>query len=254
MSLVGRGQIVVLEGASLWLLEAARDKAEIQPHAHHAIQVTFALRGKFEIGVHGERLAGPVAAVASDTRHTFTGDGAVAFLFVEPESAPGRALSGELFMRRPWASIAEGPLAAALPRLQQCLVSRGSAAELRRIGQSILGSLPAAQGSALPDHRVRKMMSFVMDHIDASLALPLAADHVRLSQSRARHIFAEQTGLAFKTYVLWKRLERAVALYASGSSLTSAAHHAGFADSAHLSRTFRRTFGLPAAALQLLQA
>ena len=45
--------------------------------------------------------------------------------------------------------------------------------------------------------------------------------------------------------------ERAVALYAAGSSLTQAAHEAGFADSAHLSRTFRRTFGLPAAGLRL---
>ena len=29
-----------------------------------------------------------------------------------------------------------------------------------------------------------------------------------------------------------------------GSSLTEAAHEAGFADSAHLSRTFRATFGI----------
>jgi AraC family transcriptional regulator len=47
------------------------------------------------------------------------------------------------------------------------------------------------------------------------------------------------------------RIERAVQLYAGGRSLTEAAHQAGFADSAHFSRTFRRTFGLPAAALRL---
>jgi AraC family transcriptional regulator len=47
------------------------------------------------------------------------------------------------------------------------------------------------------------------------------------------------------------RIERAVQLYAGGRSLTEAAHQAGFADSAHFSRTFRRTFGLPAAAPRL---
>jgi AraC-like DNA-binding protein len=42
-----------------------------------------------------------------------------------------------------------------------------------------------------------------------------------------------------------------VEIYAAGASLTEAAHEAGFADSAHFSRTFRRTFGLPAASLRV---
>ena len=41
-------------------------------------------------------------------------------------------------------------------------------------------------------------------------------------------------------------------LVAKGKSLTTAAHEAGFADSAHFSRTFKRMFGIPAAALQIL--
>lgn len=37
----------------------------------------------------------------------------------------------------------------------------------------------------------------------------------------------------------------------SGSSLTEAAHAAGFADSAHFSRTFRRMFGVAPASLRM---
>lgn len=44
---------------------------------------------------------------------------------------------------------------------------------------------------------------------------------------------------------------RAVEQLAGGKRLTEAAHHAGFADSAHFSRTFQRMFGLPAASLEL---
>jgi AraC-like DNA-binding protein len=44
---------------------------------------------------------------------------------------------------------------------------------------------------------------------------------------------------------------RALERYAAGRPLTEAAHAAGFADSAHLSRTFRRMFGLPATVLEL---
>ena len=59
----------------------------------------------------------------------------------------------------------------------------------------------------------------------------------------------EHTGLAFKTYMVWRRLFRALEAYAEGSTLTEAAHHAGFADSAHFSRVFRRYFGMPATTL-----
>jgi len=78
-----------------------------------------------------------------------------------------------------------------------------------------------------------------------------AAGHVGLSPSRASHLFVEQTGLPFRAYVLWLRLVRAVDAHAKGLSLTEAAHEAGFADSAHLSRAFRRMFGLPAASLEM---
>ena len=44
---------------------------------------------------------------------------------------------------------------------------------------------------------------------------------------------------------------QAVEAFAGGDSLTEAAHAAGFSDSAHFSRTFRRMFGLAAAALRL---
>jgi AraC-like DNA-binding protein len=52
--------------------------------------------------------------------------------------------------------------------------------------------------------------------------------------------------LAFGTYLLWLRLVKAVQAYSDGGSLTETAHTAGFSDSAHVSRIFRRTFGLPA--------
>jgi AraC-like DNA-binding protein len=95
------------------------------------------------------------------------------------------------------------------------------------------------------------MIAFARQHLEDSLTLQAAADRAGLSPRRARHLFVAQTGLAFKTYVLWLLIEQAVALYAAGSSLTNAAHEAGVADSAHFSRTFRRTFGLPAAGLSL---
>jgi AraC-like DNA-binding protein len=103
-----------------------------------------------------------------------------------------------------------------------------------------------------PEPRVQKMIKFAASHLDDSITLAAAARVAGLSPSRARHLFVEQTGLPFRTYLLWLKIMKAVGLFSNGKSLTAAAHEAGFADSAHFSRTFRRMFGIPAAALQIL--
>jgi AraC-like DNA-binding protein len=72
-----------------------------------------------------------------------------------------------------------------------------------------------------------------------------------LSPSRFRHLFVEQTGLALRPYILWRRFLRVWDLLMAGESLSSAAHSAGFADAAHLTRTCRRMFGFPPSALQV---
>ncbi len=250
MAVIGKGRIVVWEGAALWMLEG-EETADLRPHAHHAIQITFRLKGWFEISVNDEKLTGPVAAVGSDARHSFRASGAVAFLFVAPESSVGTALGKLLFAPQPWTKITSGPLAASLEPLRQFFERGGSDEELQKLGKGIMMTLPSADSPTMLDPRVLAMIAYAQQNLEDGLTLPKAAGCVALSPSRARHLFVAQTGLPFKTYVLWLRIERAVALYAAGSSLTEAAHEAGFADSAHFSRTFRRTFGLPAAGLRL---
>lgn len=229
------------------------ETANLQAHTHHAIQITFQLRGWFEIRAGERKLTGPVSAVGSDVSHSFRASGAVAFLFIAPESSVGAALSKLLFVQSPVTNISGGPLAAALDRLRDQFETGGSEDEIRILGQRICNALLSAELPALPDKRVLAMIDFVRANLENDITLTSAARCISLSSERARHLFVAQTGLPFKSYVLWLRIERAVALYAAGSSLTQAAHEAGFADSAHFSRTFRRTFGLPATHLRFYQ-
>ena len=100
-----------------------------------------------------------------------------------------------------------------------------------------------------PDLRIAKMIAWVTERLDQPVSLRDVAKVICLSPGRTRHLFVQQTGLPFRTYLLWLRLTRAVELFGGGASLTeAAAHSAGFADSAHFSRTFRRMFGIVAAA------
>lgn len=76
---------------------------------------------------------------------------------------------------------------------------------------------------------------------------PRAADAARaagLSVSRFQHLFRESTGMPFRRYRLWRRMAVVMGVLATGGTLTTAAHEAGFSSSAHLSATFRAMFGL----------
>ncbi len=71
----------------------------------------------------------------------------------------------------------------------------------------------------------------------------LARD-VGLSVGRFRHLFKEETGVAFLHYRLWLKVKQAVHRMADQPDLALAAYDGGFADQAHFSRVFRRTFGM----------
>lgn len=221
------------------------------PHAHHAIQITLSLGGRFELTTKGQAVAGD-AAVAADVEHVFAAQGHIALLFVEPESKAGRAIANTIIGKNGLAPIPDGLVADLVNRLSaESRNPKANESVLKDIGRALVGRLAGLATAELPDPRVRHMMDYVASRLDGAITLGSAAKSARLSPSRARHLFVEQTGLPFRSYLLWLRIMKAVGIISGGSSLTEAAHEAGFADSAHFSRTFKRMFGLPAAALQI---
>lgn len=74
-----------------------------------------------------------------------------------------------------------------------------------------------------------------------------------LSDSRFQHLFTQQIGVPLRRYRSWIRVRKAVCEVLKGNNFTASAHAAGFSDSAHFSREFRKTFGAaPTVGLQKL--
>jgi AraC-like DNA-binding protein len=69
------------------------------------------------------------------------------------------------------------------------------------------------------------------------------AEQLNVSYTTASHVFARVMGVPLRSYQLWIKAIRAAARMAVGARLTHIAHEVGFTDSAHLSRTWRRTYG-----------
>jgi AraC family transcriptional regulator len=249
MKIEGRGRILFWEGASLWTFEVLPAQGAAPSttafHAHHAIQITLSLGGRMILRTATHDVAGD-AVVAADAAHIFEAEGRVALLFVEPESAAGRAIAKSHLRDATLAALP--PIADLVAELREAV----DEAALEQLGRAIVRRLAGGADGGPLDARVRKIIDHAAAHLDRPLSLASAALSVGLSPSRTRHLFVEQTGLPFRTYLLWLRIMKAVGLYSNGGSLTEAAHDAGFADSAHFSRTFRRMFGLPAASLRIV--
>ena len=252
LNVAGIGRICTWQGGSLWY---GRNAGHAAPHAHHAIQITVAL-GEQDAGFVLRERGAPrwaefqAAIVMPHHSHEFDGRGGwIAHVFVEPETDPGRAL----MKRFGTAAIT------ALPR--DCAGGTTVLKELRQnaaadedayvdAGRKVVASLAGPS----PDRtrvsaRVCAAIDFLSSQRGSAVSLSQVAAAVHLSPSRLRHVLVEETGTTFRGLVLWLRILRALEVMTEGRSWTEAAHKAGFADSAHLSRTFRRMFGVSPATL-----
>jgi AraC family transcriptional regulator len=252
---ISEGRIVVWQGASLWVFDvlAERDSRENRMHAHHAFQVTMAAGGTANIRTGESLIEGPLILIAPNVPHAIEPVGRIAILFIEPESRAGaalrRLLRGDPIVRRD-----------AMPGVDAILRGlwrdpRPTDAEIATIGSLVLeqfvGSEPA---DPVRDPRITRVLVWLgAQEGERDVTAADAAGVACLSESRFSHVFVKEVGLPFRTFLLWRRLTRAVDRMAAGDSLTVAAHQAGFADSAHFSRTFHRMFGLPAAWLELIR-
>ena len=90
--------------------------------------------------------------------------------------------------------------------------------------------------------RVLRYLRQAAPETDTSLAA--LAEIAGLSPGRFMHAFTETVRIPLRPYLRWLKLERAGAALAAGASLGEAAYGAGFADAAHMSRTFVRMFGV----------
>jgi len=188
----------------------------------------------------------PAALVMADRPHAFEARGQkVAQLFVEPESQDGIRLQ-ERYHDEHVHALSTLTIEKLIAALANAYGNRASNQELIELART---AISAVSGSTTafrkqPDARIAHAIDLIHKRVGDTIPLKVMAAAVHLSPERFRHLFMEETGVGFRVYLLWLRLERSLAAYVGGKSLTEAAQTGGFSDSAHFSRTFKRMFGI----------
>ncbi len=224
-------------------------------HAHQAIQICFLFEGRIRLRPSDDDpwTDYDIGLVPSQHAHGMDGSRTLlgATLFVEPETREGRVLT-ERYLRDGIAGANRAPVEPVVQELCAAALARrgrGPIVELAR--RLVRGLTQHVEPAVTSDERIVRAVKYVNEHLSEPLTLEEVARVAFLSPSRFRHLFAEQTGMRLRQYILWRRFVSVWEHRMSGAPLAEAAHAAGFADSAHLARTSRRMIGIPPSLLEI---
>jgi AraC-like DNA-binding protein len=217
-------------------------------HSHHALHFVLAIEGELRLRTSEAGRWSSAAGVLTSphTPHAIDAHGTELLLvFLDPESEAGAAFHAS--MNKTYSAIRtlSAKERAALVRdvVPRTILRSGAEKWVRTAARVLEVQLPAAPRTIHP--RVRKLLAVLRaSGVDDSTSLDVLASMVGLSPSRLMHVFTVSIGIPLRPYLGWLRVQRAAVAIVGGHSLTEAAHAAGFADAAHMSRTFTRMLGV----------
>ncbi len=201
------------------------DVEHLAPHCNPAPCVIAGRRGSVSVISASEQVTGDVLFIRPGVEHkVICADGGINAIYLD-----GLTWSGNF----PCAQRLQGRLAEiAVDALFQ---EAGAQTELRYRLTS--GATPIPQ-----------QLSVVIETIIAEPMLRLSqlelAHRLKMERTSALRMFKAATGLTFRRFKQWSALQHAARQIAAGELVRTAAMDAGFADTAHLTRTFRASFGL----------
>src|SRR5262245_31613721 len=221
-------------------------------HTHHAMHFVLALDGNLRVRTSDRGQWVTVAGVLTspDLPHTVDARGAdMLVIFVDPESDVGAAFRPAL--QTPLRIISKAERTALARGTEDPRTfAREDAHEWTRRAAGILGLVPRESRRVLHPV-VRKLLARLRTSgVEDDTSLEGLAKAVGLSSGRLMHVFTESVGIALRPYLSWLKVQRAACAILDGASLTESAHLAGFADAAHMSRTFKRRLGVPPSGLR----
>jgi AraC-like DNA-binding protein len=234
-------------------------------HTHDKACFALITRGAIRIRLRGEEVIarkGDLFAIDADEPHagwpvdaagwhqrTLYADlGAMAGLLADGDSGGGKDTRGALTAP----IIRDSRLAALFRGVHVCSESAGPALKrqeryLAFVERLFARHMKAARSDGPPGaefHAVAAARAFLDERLDAQVSLAEIAEAAGLPPFRLYRAFEQATGMSPHAYQRQARIRLAATLIRRGETLSATAATAGFADQAHLTRSFRRTMGV----------
>ncbi|TGK64781.1 AraC family transcriptional regulator [Leptospira wolffii] len=216
------------------------------PHSHYAVSILISLSSPLKIvdefGITREFKA---AVLAPNTHHTLLAEECdLIVLQLDPYGSDYAPIAAR-FGRKGIHEIPFTDLESTLERCNLLFTENLSCSDARELFEDILTAVGSEKPAKVSlDPRILSATKKMQESLPGSVSVPELAKESGFSETRFMHVFKIQMGLPVRQFQLWLRLHEAAKLLKEGGNLTEASHAAGFADQAHLSRTFKRMFGV----------
>jgi AraC family transcriptional regulator len=242
------GHVLIWPGRAIYVGPLLENEA----HAHHAIQISIALRRTLSLQAPPDLRwrAYRGVATAPDQVHRIRCRDLVVQIYFDPEGAAGVALRQGMGKAGVQAIDSDDLGTRAAAALRPGTDGQPDAERAARFIDELTGFSAPDYSRHLIDPRVQATLTAVHALPGRRASLSTLADRVALTPGRLGALFRRDIGIPLRRYLLWLRLIDAIEALSHDANLTEAAHDAGFSDSAHFSRTFRRMFGMPPSALR----
>jgi len=199
-------------------------------HSHYALELAFAISGFLHISTGNQHYKNIQAAIISpNTPHSFDClQGESYIYFIDPTTTTGEHLIS-LY------NLDNRPI----------VVLNSEEISLYKTGRQF--SLPGfdKKDDKKISEYTRMCVKLIHDHItEEDWSIDQLARKLFVSESRLAHIFKQDMNISIRQYILWKKIEIAATKSQTGHSLTESAHYAGFTDSSHFIKTFKKMFGV----------
>jgi len=205
-------------------------------HSHFALQLTIGIDEPFELESENNKHEVNIYLTRSNEKHKLLGNNTKKLIILaEPNSKYAQCLKDIEFQEY----LDSSKLNAIIEKFILAKLEM----EILILEIFSLIGLTFTPGKPI-DRRVQIVQDIIENTPEKKISISKISSLIELSTGRLQHLFKEEVGIPITQYLLWKRIIDGIKIASKKKDLTTSALEAGFADSAHMSRTFKRMFGL----------
>ena len=213
-------------------------------HKHFAIQLTLSLDEPFEVHFGNKHISAHSVLIKNNVEHSLHSDNELLIMLFNPVSTFGHYLT-EILDNQDWMVYEAGWLSELQPLSGLFFKNEITGKKFLEAAAGKIADFKCTCEieNHYSDERIHRAIQYLEEHSHEIVPVEEIASVCSLSEGRFIHLFKEKTGITYRRFQLWNKLLHAGKCIIAGMNMTDSAHEAGFADSAHFSRTFKETFG-----------